>query len=46
MGLNGILYTGPIADLLSAVIAIIMAAHEFSLMNRLEGKEKSEAAEK
>lgn len=46
MGLNGILYTGPIADLLSAVIAIIMAAHEFSLMNRLEGKEKYEAAEK
>ena len=35
-GLDGILYTGPIADLLAAVIAIFMVAHEFKLMNMSE----------
>ena len=35
-GINGITYTGPIADGLSAVVAIIMAMHEFKLMRELE----------
>ncbi|WP_296779273.1 MATE family efflux transporter [Ruminococcus sp.] len=35
-GINGITYTGPIADGLSAVVAILMAMHEFKLMRELE----------
>ena len=34
--LDGILYTGPIADLLSAIVAIIMAFGEFAAMKKLE----------
>lgn len=34
-GINGILYTGPIADILSAVVAIAMAVYEFRAMNKL-----------
>ena len=34
--LDGILYTGPIADLLSAIVAIGMAVDEFASMRRLE----------
>ncbi|MBR4628111.1 MAG: MATE family efflux transporter [Ruminococcus sp.] len=37
--INGILYTGPIADCLSAGVAIAMAAAEFRAMNRLEQQE-------
>ncbi len=43
--INGILYTGPIADCLSAVVAIMMAAAEFRAMSRLE-KEQGEALAK
>ncbi len=39
-GINGILYTGPIADVLSAVFAIIMAAYEFKAMKKLESEIK------
>ena len=35
-GINGITYTGPIADGLSAIVAIIMARHEFKIMKDLE----------
>lgn len=34
-GIDGFLYTGPIADLLSAVVAVAMAYFEFRAMNRL-----------
>lgn len=36
MGINGILYSEPIADFLAAAIAIIMAALEFKKMNKLK----------
>lgn len=39
-GINGILYTGPIADILSAVVAITMAAYEFKAMKKLENEIK------
>lgn len=35
-GIDGIIYTGPIADFLSAVVAVIMAAAEFRNMRKLE----------
>lgn len=35
-GIDGILYTGPIADCISAVIGISMAAYEFKTMRRME----------
>lgn len=35
-GIDGILYTGPIADCIAAVIAVVMAAQEFRSMKRLE----------
>ncbi|HAE52473.1 MAG TPA: MATE family efflux transporter [Ruminococcus sp.] len=41
-GIDGIIYTGPTADLLSAVVAIVMAGYEFKLMNQLEKKELTE----
>lgn len=34
--INGIIYTGPIADVLSAVVAISMAMYEFKAMKKLE----------
>lgn len=34
-GINGIVYTGPIADVLSAIVAIIMAMFDFRAMNKL-----------
>lgn len=34
-GIDGILYTGPIADLMSAVVAVFMALYEFKAMKRL-----------
>lgn len=40
-GINGILYTGPIADVMSAVVAIILASYEFRAMNKLESKAKN-----
>ena len=38
-GIDGIIYTGPTADLLSAIVAIVMAGYEFKLMNKLKEKE-------
>lgn len=35
-GIDGIIYTGPIADLLSAAVALIMAAAEFRNIRKLE----------
>lgn len=37
-GIDGILYTGPIADCISAVIGISMAAYEFKVMREPEAK--------
>lgn len=34
-GIDGVLYTGPIADLMSAVVAIFMAVFEFKAMKKL-----------
>ena len=39
-GIDGIVYTGPIADVLSGVVAIFMAVFEFRAMNRLADQEK------
>lgn len=36
MGIDGILYAGPIADVLAAVATGIMAAMEFRSMRKLE----------
>lgn len=44
-GINGIIYTGPIADVLSAIVAISMAAYEFRKIKELESKEKSSVKE-
>ncbi len=38
--INGVLYTGPIADILSAVVALFMAAYEFKAMRKLETEKK------
>ncbi|MBP1562878.1 MAG: MATE family efflux transporter [Oscillospiraceae bacterium] len=35
-GIDGILYTGPVADLISAVAAVLMALMEFRAMRKLE----------
>ncbi len=35
-GIDGILYTGPIADVISAVVCIALAVHEFKSMKKLE----------
>ncbi|MBQ8826860.1 MAG: MATE family efflux transporter [Oscillospiraceae bacterium] len=35
-GIDGIIYTGPAADLLSGIVTIIMAAVEFNQMKKLE----------
>lgn len=35
-GIDGIVYTGPVADVLSGTVAVIMAFYEFRAMNRLE----------
>ena len=37
-GIDGIIYTGPIADLLSAVVAISLAVYEFRNMKKLAGE--------
>lgn len=39
-GIDGCIYTGPTADFLAAIVTIIMAAHEFKLMNK-QKKEKN-----
>lgn len=39
-GIDGILYTGPVADFISAVIAVLMAIFEFKAMKKLEGISK------
>lgn len=38
MGIEGILYAGPTADILSAVTAIIMVRWEFSIISRMEAE--------
>ena len=38
MGIDGILLTGPVSDLMSAIVAVFMAAAEFKNMSRLEIK--------
>ncbi len=35
-GIDGIVYTGPIADVMSAIVAIIMALFDFRAMKKLE----------
>ncbi|MDE5584071.1 MAG: MATE family efflux transporter [Ruminococcus sp.] len=40
MGIDGIVYTGPIADFLSAIVAIVMAFYEFGSMQKLENADK------
>ncbi|MGN0678499.1 MAG: MATE family efflux transporter, partial [Oscillospiraceae bacterium] len=37
--IDGILYTGPIADLISAVVCVALAVHEFKIMKKLEKQE-------
>ena len=39
LGIEGIVYTGPIADVLSAIVAITMALFDFRAMNKLAAKE-------
>jgi uncharacterized membrane protein len=39
-GINGILYTGVSADILSAIVAIVMAVFEFKSMRKLEESKK------
>ncbi|MGN1339488.1 MAG: MATE family efflux transporter [Oscillospiraceae bacterium] len=41
MGIDGILWSGPIADLLSGAAAIILSAWEFRLMKRQEQSKKA-----
>ena len=36
MGIDGILYAGPISDGVAAIIAIVMVRFEFKAMKRLE----------
>ena len=38
-GIDGIVYTGPIADLLSAIVAFLMVHYDFISMSKLEKKE-------
>ena len=42
-GIDGIVYTGPIADMLSAVVAIVMAIFDFRDMNRLANEKGASA---
>lgn len=42
-GIDGIVYTGPIADMLSAVVAIVMAMFDFRDMNRLANEKGASA---
>lgn len=39
--IDGIIYTGPVADLLSAVVAISMAMYEFRNIRKLEAENKA-----
>jgi len=36
MGIDGILYAGPIADAMAAVVTVVMAAMEFAVMRKME----------
>lgn len=38
-GINGIIYTGPVADLMSAVVAIFMTLYEFKLMKNMSNSQ-------
>jgi Na+-driven multidrug efflux pump len=42
MGIDGIVYTGPCADLLAAIVTVIMVYFEFKGMRKLEESEKAE----
>lgn len=42
MGIDGILYAGPVADFVAAVISIGMAAYEFRIMKRMENLEMTD----
>lgn len=42
MGIDGILYAGPIADALAAVVTVIMAIVEFAQMHKLERENNEE----
>lgn len=39
VGINGILYAGPISDFLAAIVAVVMAMAEFHNMRQLEASE-------
>ena len=43
MGLRGILYSAPVADLVSAVVTVWMVIIEFKLIRKLESEENAEA---
>lgn len=43
--IDGLLYTGPVADFISAIVCIAMLAHEFKNMKKLEQEALSEKAE-
>lgn len=45
MGIDGIIFAGPIADAIAAVIAIVMVAFEFRAMRHLESEEKTTCIE-
>lgn len=38
-GIDGIIYTGPVADLMAAVVAIIMTLYEFKLMKNMSNSQ-------
>ena len=42
-GIEGILFAGPVADLLSAVVAVIMAYFDFRAMKKMEIQEKEQS---
>jgi hypothetical protein len=40
MGIDGILYTGPICDLLSGIVALVMTIFEFRLMTDMSKNQR------
>lgn len=42
MGIDGILYTGPICDLLSGIVAAAMTAYEFRIMTKLSAEKTAQ----
>lgn len=43
-GIDGVIYTGPVADLLSAVVAVVMTLYEFKLMRSEETNDSGYSA--